>query len=138
MIIHSAPPFTDSIVQETGKVHEPMVEWGITTGKRSLLLYNGCKPVARGAGACYNEKNVQEEVYEIFMRDFVNLNEGATDVIFDGDTGGKVEHFGFTVRTLERLGISCVIIEDKVGLKQNSLFPLRSMCHLNQHKLYGT
>lgn len=43
-------------------------------------------------------------------------------VIFDGDTGGKVEHFGFTVRTLERLGISAVIIEDKVGLKQNSLF----------------
>lgn len=43
-------------------------------------------------------------------------------VIFDGDTGGKIEHFGFTVRTLERLGISCVIIEDKVGLKQNSLF----------------
>lgn len=43
-------------------------------------------------------------------------------VIFDGDTGGKLEHFVFTVRTLERLGISAVIIEDKVGLKQNSLF----------------
>lgn len=43
-------------------------------------------------------------------------------VIFDGDTGGKVEHFAFTVRTLERLGVSAVIIEDKVGLKQNSLF----------------
>lgn len=43
-------------------------------------------------------------------------------VIFDGDTGGKIEHFGFTVRTLERLGISAVIIEDKTGLKQNSLF----------------
>lgn len=43
-------------------------------------------------------------------------------IIFDGDTGGKVEHFGFTVRTLERLGISAIIIEDKVGLKQNSLF----------------
>ncbi|MBQ0089715.1 MAG: phosphoenolpyruvate mutase [Prevotellaceae bacterium] len=43
-------------------------------------------------------------------------------VIFDGDTGGKVEHFPFMVRTLERLGISAVIIEDKVGLKQNSLF----------------
>ena len=43
-------------------------------------------------------------------------------IIFDGDTGGKVEHFAFTVRTLERLGISAVIIEDKVGLKQNSLF----------------
>ena len=42
--------------------------------------------------------------------------------IYDGDTGGKVEHFVFTVRTLERLGISSVIIEDKVGLKKNSLF----------------
>lgn len=43
-------------------------------------------------------------------------------IIFDGDTGGKVEHFPFMVRTLERLGVSAVIIEDKVGLKQNSLF----------------
>lgn len=43
-------------------------------------------------------------------------------VIFDGDTGGKIEHFVFTVRTLERLGISAVIIEDKIGLKKNSLF----------------
>lgn len=43
-------------------------------------------------------------------------------VIFDGDTGGKIEHFVFTVRTLERLGISAIIIEDKIGLKKNSLF----------------
>jgi phosphoenolpyruvate phosphomutase len=43
-------------------------------------------------------------------------------VIFDGDTGGKTEHFVFTVRTLERLGISAIIIEDKTGLKKNSLF----------------
>lgn len=43
-------------------------------------------------------------------------------VIFDGDTGGKIEHFVFTVRTLERLGISAVVIEDKIGLKKNSLF----------------
>ena len=43
-------------------------------------------------------------------------------VIYDGDTGGKIEHFIFTVRTLERLGVSAVIIEDKVGLKKNSLF----------------
>lgn len=43
-------------------------------------------------------------------------------IIFDGDTGGKIEHFAFTVRTLERHGVSAVIIEDKVGLKQNSLF----------------
>tara|TARA_B100002019_G_scaffold292439_1_gene315519 strand:+ start:589 stop:1893 length:1305 start_codon:yes stop_codon:yes gene_type:complete len=43
-------------------------------------------------------------------------------IIFDGDTGGIKEHFQFTVRTLERLGISAVIIEDKIGLKKNSLF----------------
>ncbi|SUB77224.1 phosphoenolpyruvate mutase [Porphyromonas macacae] len=43
-------------------------------------------------------------------------------IIYDGDTGGKVEHFVFTVRTLERLGVSAVIIEDKIGLKKNSLY----------------
>jgi len=52
-----------------------------------------------------------------------NLVEVTTKpIIFDGDTGGKIEHFVFTVRTLERLGVSAVIIEDKVGLKKNSLF----------------
>ena len=43
-------------------------------------------------------------------------------IIFDGDTGGKAEHFVYTVRSLERLGVSMVIIEDKTGLKKNSLF----------------
>lgn len=43
-------------------------------------------------------------------------------LVFDGDTGGKPEHFAFTVRSLERLGVSAVIIEDKEGLKKNSLF----------------
>jgi phosphoenolpyruvate phosphomutase / 2-hydroxyethylphosphonate cytidylyltransferase len=43
-------------------------------------------------------------------------------IIYDADTGGKIEHFKFTVRTLERLGVSAAIIEDKIGLKKNSLF----------------
>lgn len=43
-------------------------------------------------------------------------------IIYDADTGGKPEHFVFTVKTLERLGISAAIIEDKNGLKKNSLF----------------
>ena len=43
-------------------------------------------------------------------------------MIFDADTGGKIEHFAFTVRSLERMGVSAVVIEDKVGLKKNSLF----------------
>ncbi len=43
-------------------------------------------------------------------------------IIFDGDTGGLTEHFVYNVRSLERMGVSAVIIEDKTGLKKNSLF----------------
>ena len=43
-------------------------------------------------------------------------------IIFDGDTGGQTEHFVYLVRTLERMGVSAIIIEDKIGLKKNSLF----------------
>ncbi len=43
-------------------------------------------------------------------------------IIFDGDTGGMTEHFVYTVKSLERMGVSMVIIEDKTGLKKNSLF----------------
>lgn len=43
-------------------------------------------------------------------------------IIFDGDTGGQIEHFVYTVRSLERMGVSAIIIEDKIGLKKNSLF----------------
>lgn len=43
-------------------------------------------------------------------------------IIVDGDTGGLAEHFVYTIKSLERLGVSAIIIEDKVGLKKNSLF----------------
>lgn len=43
-------------------------------------------------------------------------------IILDGDTGGQIEHFVYNIRTLERMGVSAVIIEDKIGLKKNSLF----------------
>ena len=57
------------------------------------------------------------------LHDLNNILEVTTKpIIYDGDTGGKTEHFVFTVRTLERLGISAIIIEDKIGLKKNSLF----------------
>lgn len=57
------------------------------------------------------------------MQDLINILECTTKpIIYDGDTGGLPEHFQFTVRTLERNGISAVIIEDKTGLKKNSLF----------------
>jgi len=50
------------------------------------------------------------------------LDATTKPIIFDGDTGGETEHFTLMVKTLERLGVSAVIIEDKVGLKKNSLF----------------
>lgn len=43
-------------------------------------------------------------------------------LIFDADNGGRLEHIPFTVRTLERLGVSAIMMEDKIGLKKNSLF----------------
>ncbi len=57
------------------------------------------------------------------MNTLNNILEVTTKpVIFDGDSGGLADHFKFMVRTLEREGISAVIIEDKVGAKRNSLF----------------
>lgn len=65
------------------------------------------------------------EVVDVTAR-LVTLNDimevTTKPLVFDGDTGGKPEHFAFTVKTLERTGVSAVIIEDKVGLKKNSLF----------------
>jgi phosphoenolpyruvate phosphomutase len=57
------------------------------------------------------------------MKTVVDILEVTTKpIIYDGDSGGLTEHFTFMVRTLEREGVSAVIIEDKVGLKKNSLF----------------
>ena len=56
--------------------------------------------------------NTLEEIMEVTTK----------PIILDGDTGGLVEHFVYNVQTLERMGISAVIIEDKKGLKKNSLF----------------
>ncbi len=56
--------------------------------------------------------NVINEIFEVTTK----------PLIFDADTGGKVEHFELSVKSLERLGVSAVVIEDKTGLKKNSLF----------------
>jgi phosphoenolpyruvate phosphomutase / 2-hydroxyethylphosphonate cytidylyltransferase len=56
--------------------------------------------------------NAVNEIFEVTTK----------PMIFDADTGGKTEHFEFTVKSLERTGVSAVVIEDKTGLKKNSLF----------------
>ena len=62
----------------------------------------------------------------IYLLEVSTLNEifevTTKPMIFDGDTGGKPEHLSFTIKSLERMGVSAIVIEDKVGLKKNSLF----------------
>lgn len=72
---------------------------------------------------CKGKPDIEAVDLTTRLNDLTNILECTTKpIIFDGDTGGKTEHFVFTVRTLERNGISAVIIEDKIGLKKNSLF----------------
>jgi len=49
------------------------------------------------------------------------LDVTSKPLIIDADTGGKPEHFEINIKTMERIGISALIIEDKKGLKKNSL-----------------
>ncbi|MBQ8164884.1 MAG: phosphoenolpyruvate mutase [Clostridia bacterium] len=58
-------------------------------------------------------------------------------IIVDGDTGGHVEHFIYNVKTLERIGVSAVIIEDKKGLKQNSLLGNKAVQILEDKEIFA-
>ncbi len=71
--------------------------------------------------------NTIEEIMEVTTK----------PIILDGDTGGKAEHFTYNVRTLERLGVSAIIIEDKTGLKQNSLFGTEAKQVLDDPHLFA-
>lgn len=68
-----------------------------------------------------------EEIFEVTTK----------PLIVDGDTGGKTEHFVFNVKTLERLGVSAIIIEDKKGLKQNSLLGDSAMQILEDKEVFA-
>jgi phosphoenolpyruvate mutase len=50
------------------------------------------------------------------------LETSLKPIIFDADNGGRIEHLSYLVKNLERLGVSGIVIEDKKGLKKNSLF----------------
>ena len=68
-----------------------------------------------------------EEIFEVTTK----------PLIVDGDTGGKIEHFVFNIKTLERLGASAIIIEDKKGLKQNSLLGDSTMQVLEDKEVFA-
>ena len=65
------------------------------------------------------------------------LDVTSKPIIFDGDTGGQLEHFPYTVRQLERNGVSAIVIEDKVGLKRNSLFGQEVPQHLDDPQAFA-
>jgi phosphoenolpyruvate phosphomutase len=103
---------------------------GLIIEKTSYLNENGLTEEFDGMWSSSLTDSTSKGKPDIEQVDLTTRLQGINDMlecttkpmIYDGDTGGKPEHFQFTVRTLERLGISAIIIEDKKGLKKNSLF----------------
>lgn len=97
----------NTIVQEAGGIHQFDAMW----------VSSLCDSTAKG------KPDIELVDMTSRFRTIDDIMEVTTKpIIFDGDTGGLAEHFVYTVRTLERMGVSMVIIEDKIGLKKNSLF----------------
>ena len=97
----------DTVVYENGGAHQFDAMW----------VSSLCDSTAKG------KPDIELVDMTSRFRTIEDITEVTTKpIIFDGDTGGKTEHFIYTVRSLERLGVSMVIIEDKTGLKKNSLF----------------
>lgn len=102
------------LVVENTKVYEP------AKGARqfdAIWLSSLCDSTVKG------KPDIELVDISSRLRTIEDIMEVTTKpIIFDGDTGGRIEHFVYTVRSLERRGVSMIIIEDKTGLKKNSLF----------------
>jgi phosphoenolpyruvate phosphomutase len=107
--VHSG--MTGSIVEHTSVTTDRHYEFDGMWGSSLTDSTNRAKPDIEAVDISARLKLI-DQIFEVTTKPF----------IFDGDTGGIPEHFQFTVRSLERLGVSAVIIEDKTGLKKNSLF----------------
>lgn len=103
----------------TGLIVENTVveEEGITNQFDAMWISSLCDSTAKG------KPDIELVDMTSRFRTIDDVCEVTTKpIIFDGDTGGLTEHFVYTVRSLERMGVSMIIIEDKTGLKKNSLF----------------
>lgn len=101
------------LIAETTKV----IEDGKTFSFDAIWISSLCDSTAKG------KPDIELVDMTSRFRTIDDIMEVTTKpIIFDGDTGGLVEHFVYTVRSLERMGVSMIIIEDKCGLKKNSLF----------------
>lgn len=97
----------NTIVEEEGGIHQFDAMW----------ISSLCDSTAKG------KPDIELVDMTSRFRTIDDICEVTTKpIIFDGDTGGLTEHFVYTVRSLERMGVSMIIIEDKTGLKKNSLF----------------
>lgn len=103
---------TGLIVEETKVIKD-----GEAKQFDAMWVSSLCDSVAKG------KPDIEVVDFSSRLRTIDDIMEVTTKpIIMDGDTGGVTEHFIYTVRTLERVGVSAVIIEDKIGLKKNSLF----------------
>lgn len=103
----------------TGLIAEKTVVYqqGVTRQFDAMWISSLCDSTAKG------KPDIELVDMTSRFRTIDDIMEVTTKpIVFDGDTGGLIEHFVYTVRTLERMGVSMVIIEDKIGLKKNSLF----------------
>ncbi len=101
------------LIVENTKVHDG----GKTFSFDAMWVSSLCDSTAKG------KPDIELVDMTSRFRTIDDLTEVTTKpIIFDGDSGGLAEHFVYTVRTLEKMGVSAVIIEDKKGLKKNSLF----------------
>ena len=103
----------------TGLIAENMVVYqdGKTSQFDAMWVSSLCDSTAKG------KPDIELVDMSSRFRTIDDILEVTTKpIIFDGDTGGLTEHFVYTVRTLERMGVSMIIVEDKTGLKKNSLF----------------
>ena len=92
-------------VNVDGKEFDGMWESSLTDSTSKGKPDTGCVDVS-------SRTNTINQIFEVTTK----------PMIVDGDNGGPIEHFTFMIKTLERLGVSAVIIEDKTGIKRNSLF----------------
>ena len=95
--------------------------------KQNYLEFDGMWSSSLTDSALRGKPDNQSVDYSTRIQGLNEILEVTTKpIIFDADNGGRIEHLPYMIKSLERIGVSAAIIEDKVGLKQNSLFKNQS------------
>lgn len=101
LIVENAKKVKNGVLEEFDAMWLSSLSDSLSKGKPDIELID-----------ITSKANIINEIFEVTTK----------PLIVDGDTGGKIEHFIYNIRTLERIGVSAIIIEDKIGLKKNSMF----------------